>query len=75
MGLDSLEDDTHLRYGRHDYVAISRRAIEDLPEVPAVIIALQIRWEDDIAYRVTIAETGEEAWKAAMPTKKLIVLM
>lgn len=39
------------------------------------VVALQICWENGIAYRVNIAEFKESDWEAANPVRKLIALM
>lgn len=61
--------------GLQEFVAVGRRAIAEIPDMPAVVLALQIRWEDGLASRVNIAEIEEEAWIGAEPTQKLIALM
>jgi hypothetical protein len=58
----------------YDFVAVSRRAVREIPEFPATIIALQIEWIGSIASRVNIAEISEEAWEAAGPVRSLIAL-
>lgn len=64
--------------GRHEFIALGRQdlGIEELRELfPPKVIAMQIRWEDGIAYRVNIAEIDQAAWEAAEPEWKLIALM
>ena len=29
---------------------------------PPVVVALQVRWEDGVAYRVNVGDITEEAW-------------
>jgi hypothetical protein len=58
-----------------EFVAVGRRWIAELPEFPPVVLALQIVWEDSIAYRVSTAEIDEVAWLNAQPQWKLIALM
>lgn len=58
----------------YDFVAVGRRAVREIPEYPVTIIALQIEWVGSIAYRVNIAEIGEEAWMAAGPVRSLVAL-
>lgn len=58
----------------YDFVAVSRRAVREIPEYPATIIALQIEWVGSVAYRVNIAEIGEEDWIAAGPVRTLVAL-
>ncbi|KAH5373008.1 hypothetical protein HBI48_025630 [Parastagonospora nodorum] len=57
-----------------DFVAVSRRAVREIPEYPVTIIALQIEWVSGVAYRVNIAEIGEDNWLAARPVRSLIAL-
>jgi hypothetical protein len=38
------------------------------------MIALQIEWVGSIAYRVDIAEIGEEVWIAVGPMRRLVAL-
>lgn len=57
-----------------DFVAVGRRAISEVPEYPATILALQIEWEGGVALRVNLAEIGEGDWVEAGPVGRLIVL-
>ena len=41
---------------------------------PVTILALQIRWEDGVAYRMNLAEIEEVAWDEALPIQKLVAL-
>ncbi|KAF3763016.1 hypothetical protein M406DRAFT_73671 [Cryphonectria parasitica EP155] len=59
--------------GRAEFVAVARRQILDL-DLPAIVIALQIRWVDGKARRVNYAEIEEAAWMEAGPEWKLIAL-
>lgn len=59
---------------RCEFIAIGRRCIEELPEYPPIVLALQIVWEDSIAYRVSTAEIDEAAWLDEQPLFKLIAL-
>lgn len=64
--------------GRHEFIALGRQdlGIEELRELyPPKVVAMQIRWEDGMAYRENIAEIEQAAWEAAQPTWKLIALM
>jgi hypothetical protein len=58
----------------YDFVAVSRRAVREIPEYPVTIIALQIERVNGVAYRVNIAEIGEDNWLAAGPVRSLIAL-
>jgi hypothetical protein len=58
----------------YDFVAVGRRAVFEIPEYPATILALQIEWVGGFARRVNIAEIGEEEWLATKPTKVLVAL-
>ena len=58
-----------------EFIMIGRRAIKEIPDFPAVVLALQICWENGIAYRLNIAEIQETAWRNARPSRKLIALM
>jgi hypothetical protein len=60
--------------GLQEFVAVGRRAVAEIPDLPAVVLALQIRWENGLASRVNIAEIEETAWIAAEPAWKLIAL-
>jgi len=60
--------------GWTEFIAIGRRCVADIPDTPTMIIALQIRWENGVAYRVNIAEINEDAWLDASPTLKSIAL-
>lgn len=60
--------------GLREFVAVGRRAIAEIPDLPAVVLALQIRWENGLASRVNIAEIEESAWIAAEPAWKLVAL-
>lgn len=64
--------DFHARW--FDFVAIARRAVAELPEFPATILALQIEWRGSVARRVNLAEIGEEEWLAARPSTVLVAL-
>jgi len=62
--------------GLQEFVVVGRRAVEGMTELyPPYVVALQIYWENGIAYRVNIAEFKESDWKAANPVRKLIALM
>lgn len=58
-----------------EFVAVGRRCIAELPEFPPIVLALQIVWEDAIAYRVSTAEIDEAAWLDAQPQWKLVALI
>ncbi|KAH7069379.1 heterokaryon incompatibility protein-domain-containing protein [Paraphoma chrysanthemicola] len=58
----------------HDFVAIGRRDVPEIPEFSAQILALQIEWRKSIAYRMNMAEIDEVAWVGAAPRKNLIAL-
>jgi len=60
--------------GWSEFIAIGRRCVADIPDTPTIVIALQIRWENGVAYRGNIAEINEDAWLDASPTLKLIAL-
>lgn len=60
--------------GLQEFVAVGRRALQELPGFPAIILALQVRWENGVAERVNIGEIEEAAWIAADPTWKLVAL-
>ncbi|KAH7117594.1 heterokaryon incompatibility protein-domain-containing protein [Dendryphion nanum] len=60
--------------GMHEFVAISRRQVPQLPDEPAIVTALQITWVKGFAERVNVAEIEEKAWIAAGPVWKLIAL-
>lgn len=63
--------------GRQEFIALGRQdiGIEELrSEFPPKIVAMQIHWEDDLAYRINIAEIDQEAWEAAQPVWRLIAL-
>lgn len=54
--------------GFQEVVVISRREIKGVGDLyPPMVVALQIRWENGIAYRVNIAEFKESDWEKAMP--------
>jgi hypothetical protein len=58
-----------------EFIAIGRRCIPEIPDIPPQVLALQIVWEDSIAYRVSIAEIDEQAWLNTNPQWKLIAMM
>ncbi|KAF7517166.1 hypothetical protein G7054_g13896 [Neopestalotiopsis clavispora] len=58
-----------------EFIAIARRCIGEFPEFPPQVLALQVVWEDSIAYRISIAEIDERAWLDAKPQWKLIAMM
>lgn len=63
--------------GRHEFIALGRQdlGIEELRALyPPKVMAMQIRWEDGVAYRVNMAEIEQAAWEAAKPTCKLVAL-
>lgn len=63
--------------GRYEFIALGRQdlGIEELRDLyPPKVVAMQIRWEDGVAYREHIAEVDQAAWEAAQPTWKLIAL-
>ncbi|KAL1873204.1 hypothetical protein Daus18300_004024 [Diaporthe australafricana] len=57
-----------------EFISVARRKIAEL-DLPANILALQIRWVDGVAQRLNYAEIDEAAWEEASPTWKLIALM
>ncbi|KAK2616001.1 hypothetical protein N8I77_002721 [Diaporthe amygdali] len=57
-----------------EFIAVARRKIADL-DLPATVLALQIRWVAGVAQRLNYAEIDEVAWEEASPTWKLIALM
>jgi hypothetical protein len=69
-------ESAHTEATREEFVAIGKRHAPDLasPENASSVIALQIRWEKDVAYRVNIAEIDQAAWENAKPIRKLIAL-
>lgn len=58
-----------------EFAAVGRRYMAELPEFPPIVLALQIVWEDSIAYRVSTAEIDEAAWLDAQPQWKPVALM
>jgi hypothetical protein len=48
--------------------------VPEIPKYRATLIALQIEWVGSIAYRVDIAEIGEEVWITAGPMRRLVAL-
>lgn len=63
--------------GRYEFIALGRQdlGIEELRDLyPPKVVAMQIRWEDGVAYREHIAEIDQAAWDAAQPAWKLIAL-
>lgn len=58
--------------GPQTFIEIARRSV---PFSPTYVTALQVRWEDNIAYRVNIADIEEDGWMAANPQRKLVALM
>ncbi|KAF2828684.1 HET-domain-containing protein [Ophiobolus disseminans] len=58
----------------YDFVAVGRRAVYEIPDYPATVLALQIEWVGDVARRDNIAEIGEEDWLAAEPRRVLVAL-
>jgi len=60
--------------GHQEFVAVGRRAITEMPDLPAVVLALQIRWENGVALRVNMGEIAEEAWIGAGPVWRLVAL-
>jgi hypothetical protein len=62
--------------GLQEFVVVGRKEIQEMAEVyPPYVVALQIRWENGIAYRVNVAEFKELDWMKAQPTWKMIPLM
>jgi hypothetical protein len=51
-----------------------RRSIPEIPDIPPVILAMQIEWKDEIASRVNIAEIEECFWIDAKPKRRLVAL-
>lgn len=68
-------DQTEDPSGRHEFVVVGRRAFSEVPDMPPMVLALQIRWEKGLAVRVNIAEIDEEAWIRAGPTWRLVAMM
>lgn len=58
-----------------DFVVIGREDWTNDPDSTPRVEALQIHWEDGIAYRVNHAMIEEQAWMEADPVWKLIALM
>ncbi|KAF2996751.1 hypothetical protein E8E14_001693 [Neopestalotiopsis sp. 37M] len=58
-----------------EFIAIARRCIAEFPGFPPQVLALQVVWEDSIAYRISIAEIDERAWLDTNPQWKLIAMM
>lgn len=56
-----------------EFIAVARRKIADL-DLPATLLALQIKWVDGVAQRLNYAEIDEAMWEEASPTWKLIAL-
>lgn len=70
-------DRDHSLSGRHEFIALGRQdlGIEALRDIyPSRLVAMQIRWEDGVAYRVNLVEVEQAAWEAAGPVCKLIAL-
>ena len=73
--MTSLNERVHIQISElQEFVVIGRRVITELPDIPAVLLALQIRWEDGIAYRLNIAEIKETAWIDANSSWRLTAL-
>lgn len=72
MSLDTLKEFSDSG-SKAEFVAVGRRHIEYL-DLPAIIIALQIKWVNGIATRLNYAEIEESAWLAAGPNWGLIAL-
>lgn len=60
--------------GLSEFVFIGRRSVPEIPGDIPKVLALQIKWEDGVAYRIHIAEIEEEAWWNSGPTWKLVAL-
>ncbi|KAK0732338.1 heterokaryon incompatibility protein-domain-containing protein [Apiosordaria backusii] len=60
------------------FVVVGRRHVPDLPQFPAMLLVLQVRWngDGDVTERLNIGEIEEEAWpKDGQAEVKLISLM
>ncbi|KAK4215158.1 heterokaryon incompatibility protein-domain-containing protein [Rhypophila decipiens] len=63
--------------GLQEFIAVGRRVVTDIPGFPPVVLALQIRWDEEgkVAERVNFGEIDEASWMEAGPVWKLIALM
>lgn len=59
---------------RAEFAIIGKRSVPGV-EGTSLIIALQLKWEGDIAVRMNIAEINEDAWADGHPTRRLIALL
>lgn len=73
--VNKMDSDYGLEEGGRlcEFVAVARRQV---PEFPAVVVALQVRWEDGVAYRVNVGGIAEETWMEVQRRAwKLVALM
>ncbi|KAF2399435.1 HET-domain-containing protein [Trichodelitschia bisporula] len=62
--------------GTHEFALIARRAIDEIPDIMPMVLALQLeRHSDGTCRRVNIGEINEKAWLAASPCRRLIALV
>lgn len=57
-----------------EFIRVGQNQIKLVPDSPVTILALQIRWENGVAYRINLADIEEAAWNEASSSQKLVAL-